>query len=183
MNSAFLSICEFINFMPKDKIVRIPVPFKPEEDEILKQVIAQLGPHNWIVIASKVPGRTVRQCVERWRQLNSSCEEEKEFTRSEDQLLLEKVKELGKKWNKIAMFFEKRSEASLKNRYKVIEKKQDDKKYQKKIVNIVKKDEVPLNLSETDPFDEIFNKIGLDYLCGKNVNDWWNQSSEFLPIF
>jgi hypothetical protein len=39
--------------------------WRPEEDDLLKQLVAE-GRKNWGQVASRIPGRTSKQCRERW---------------------------------------------------------------------------------------------------------------------
>ena len=36
------------------------------EDELLKRIVFRFGPKNWKLIASMIPGRTSRQCRDRY---------------------------------------------------------------------------------------------------------------------
>lgn len=42
------------------------VRWTPQEDAQLTQLVQQLGEGNWIRIATQMPGRSNRQCRERW---------------------------------------------------------------------------------------------------------------------
>ena len=39
--------------------------WRPEEDELLRQLVAE-GRKNWGQVATRIPGRTSKQCRERW---------------------------------------------------------------------------------------------------------------------
>lgn len=41
-------------------------PWKPEEDELINQLVAQHGARKWSVVAAALPGRIGKQCRERW---------------------------------------------------------------------------------------------------------------------
>ncbi|EAY22700.1 Myb-like DNA-binding domain containing protein [Trichomonas vaginalis G3] len=90
--------------------------FSSYEDELLKQAYAKLGPNDWNAIAEEVPGRTARQCRDRWKKYLSGVENGP-WTEEEDALLLEKYNELGPKWAQIAQFFKSRTDNNVKNRW------------------------------------------------------------------
>jgi len=41
-------------------------PWKPEEDELIQQLVQQHGAKKWSVIAAALPGRIGKQGRERW---------------------------------------------------------------------------------------------------------------------
>ena len=59
----------------------------------------------------------------------------KPFTEEEDQLIVQKVKELGTKWSQIAKFFENRSDINIRNRYRILSRNIDPSKSSKKKQN------------------------------------------------
>ena len=163
----------------KQRTVHHPAKFQPEEDERLKNIIADIGTHNWVTVASLMPGRNVKQCIERWKFLNARRNSAKEWTQEEDVLLQQKVQEIGKKWTKLLQFFPNRNENNLKNRYQYLMKQQA--KNATPTVQFVQV--YPQNENETEPepenpLDEVLSRIGLE----KFDFDWWNQSSEFFPL-
>ena len=97
--------------------------FCPAEDEMLRQLVREHGENAWELIASKMTGRNVRQVKERWMTYLSPALNNGPFTPEEDQLLLEKHRELGPKWVKIAKFFQGRTDTSIKNRFIVLKRK------------------------------------------------------------
>ena len=97
--------------------------FTHEDDELLKMLVAQFGENDWSTIAANMPGRNVRQCKERWMYYLNPHLNTTPWTREEDMLLLEKQREFGSKWVKIAMFFPHRTDAMVKNRFQVLNRK------------------------------------------------------------
>ena len=103
--------------------------FSPEEDEKLKALVLQYGTMNWEQIAANMSGRNARQCKDRYvNYLRSDIKHGVPFTSDEDTLLLDKVNELGPKWNIIAQYFNGRSANQIKNRYYTYLKKRPTKK-------------------------------------------------------
>lgn len=91
--------------------------FSPEEDIKLSRAIALQGPRKWDQIALSLPGRTGRQCRDRFHNYLNPSLTNGPWTREEDKLLEQKVYELGQHWNKIVRFFRGRSANNIKNRW------------------------------------------------------------------
>jgi hypothetical protein len=91
--------------------------FSPEEDELLRRIIAQHGASDWNLIAQHVQTRTARQCRDRWRNYVSPEVVNGNWTPEENQLLISKVNEIGPKWATIARSFPRRTDIGLKNHF------------------------------------------------------------------
>jgi hypothetical protein len=91
--------------------------FSPEEDDMLRTVVTQLGHSDWSVIARHLPNRTPRQCRDRWKHYISPEVVTGNWTEADDQLLMSKVQELGQKWSTITQLFPGRTDIGVKNRY------------------------------------------------------------------
>lgn len=91
--------------------------FLPQEDEMLRQLVDKYGPCAWEQIAREMPGRNVRQCRERWKHYLSGTASKEPWTEEEDQLLFEKMKEIGPKWTKLTQFFKGRTDIQIKARW------------------------------------------------------------------
>ena len=109
----------------KNKVSRAhpKVKFTVEEDEKLKEIVHKYGSSDWELISSKMPGRNVRQCKERWQNYLSPDVNNSPWTQEDDDLLIAKHAELGAKWVKIASFFVGRSDTSIKNRWMVLQRR------------------------------------------------------------
>lgn len=94
--------------------------FTEEEDRRLHVLVEKYGTSNWRQIAAEMNGRTNRQCRERWKYYLAFPTNQDMWSPEEDELLIAKVQEYGKKWSKIASFFVSRTDINLKNRYKKI---------------------------------------------------------------
>jgi hypothetical protein len=90
--------------------------FSPEEDAQLRDLVAQYR-SNWKTIAKNMPGRTARVCNERWTHYLNPTLNKDQWTPAEDQLLIEKIQELGPHWAQIAKFFNGRTYMHIKNRF------------------------------------------------------------------
>jgi hypothetical protein len=97
--------------------------FHPEEDKVLMQLVIKYGIERWETIARNIPGKSARQCRERWYGHVSPFALKQAWTREDDKLLIQKVNEFGKKWVKISSFFLNRTDISLKNRFNQLMRK------------------------------------------------------------
>ena len=91
-------------------------PWSASEDA---QVLDLINKHGecWTDIAKMIGSRTGKQVRDRYRNYLKSDINNAEFTRREDELLLELYEELGNKWRKIADMMAGRTECQIKNRY------------------------------------------------------------------
>lgn len=99
--------------------------FTPDEDQILLNLINQNGAHTWDLIAKYMPGRSGRQCRDRYKNYLMEDLENGPWTFEEDELLIKKYQELGSRWSLIAKYFKGRSTNNLKNRWYTYHKKKD----------------------------------------------------------
>jgi hypothetical protein len=93
------------------------------EDDILYGGVAKSGPHNWACIAAELPGRSAKQCRERWhnhmnsglKKVNifiyhlflSTCFTSESFicqghwSQDEDKVIIQFQENLGNQWSKV----------------------------------------------------------------------------------
>ena len=119
-----------INAQPKEgkKITRRK--FTHEEDEILKFLVRTYGASDWQTIATRLIGRTARQCRERWKHYINPDVVTGNWTEEENKLLMEKYKEHGSQWAVIVKSFPGRTDIGVKNHYiSLITKKNREKLY------------------------------------------------------
>lgn len=91
--------------------------FSQEEDIRLNKLIKAFGPKKWNTIALSMPGRTGRQCRDRFANYLNPSLTNGPWTVEDDILLQQKVCEVGLHWNIIAKFFKGRSSNNIKNRW------------------------------------------------------------------
>lgn len=91
--------------------------FSPEEDEKLRLLVEKQGPKKWDQIAKEMPGRTGRQCRDRYKNYLVPGFFNGQWSEEEDKLLLEMYLQYGSQWSKLSKFFKNRSANSLKNRW------------------------------------------------------------------
>ena len=98
--------------------------FTEEEDMKLKALVEQYGEKDWQLISQYMPGRTSRQCRERYTSYLMPNLVVRPWTQEEDNLLILKLQEIGPKWTQMVPFFKGRSNSHIKNRwYKHLKKK------------------------------------------------------------
>ncbi|KAK8870710.1 hypothetical protein M9Y10_008597 [Tritrichomonas musculus] len=107
----------------KESVVSKPskrMPFKPEEDQKLRELVEKYGDSNWNLISSFMPNRSVRQCRERWNNNLSSNILKDKWSPKEDELLKQKYYEFGPKWKLLEKFFPGRTSYNIRNRWACI---------------------------------------------------------------
>ncbi|KAI5495143.1 RNA polymerase II transcription regulator recruiting protein [Trichomonas vaginalis G3] len=97
--------------------------FTLEDDNKLIDIIQHIGTSSWDEIAKRMGNRNKRQCKERWENYLSPEINSEPFTEQEDNLLLAKVKEIGTKWVALKKYFNKRTDAALKYRWQLLDRK------------------------------------------------------------
>jgi hypothetical protein len=98
------------------------ISFTPDEDDRLRELVSKYGTEDWAKIASKMPKRETRQCRERWLNYLAPSVIRAPWTAEEDAMLIQKVNELGRKWQQIAHFFKGRTDINVKNRWNHLRK-------------------------------------------------------------
>jgi hypothetical protein len=101
----------------------VSVPFRkskwtPDEDALLRQNVTLHGLSNWTVVAQNVPGRSGKQCRERWLHQLCPALNKCDWTEHEDALLVEQQRICGNVWSQIAQFLPGRSPNCVKNRWR-----------------------------------------------------------------
>jgi hypothetical protein len=91
--------------------------FTADEDAVITRGMQSDPPDSWHHIAKRLPGHTVRQCRERWLNYLSPDIRSEPWSPEEDQLLVEKIRQMGRTWTAMRAFFNGRSAADIKNRW------------------------------------------------------------------
>jgi hypothetical protein len=86
----------------------------------LRALVSAHGEGDWYAIAAGIPGRTPRQCRDRWTNCLSPTLNHDAWTPEEDRLLAEMHRELGPQWVRIARCFKNRTDGMVKNRFRLL---------------------------------------------------------------
>ena len=89
-----------------------------KEDEYLLHTVKNMGiPVKWSVVAQVLPGRTNKQCRERYvNHLNPKLKNDK-WTPREDAAIFHLHKSIGPKWASMSKLIPGRTDNGIKNRY------------------------------------------------------------------
>lgn len=106
------------------------MPWTTREEEKLRDIIARHGAKRWNAIATMMnesgacdEPKTAKQCRRRYTGHLTNEIKEHEWTREEDDALLEAHERLGNKWTEIARIVGGRTDNGAKNRYKALVQK------------------------------------------------------------
>jgi hypothetical protein len=105
-------------------LVPLPAPpvarrqkFTPHEDALLRSLVAEFDPPNWQVVARSIPGRTARQCRERYRTYLCQEHVPRSWTAMEDDVIERAIAMMGQRWAVIAKLLPGRRCIDVKNRW------------------------------------------------------------------
>lgn len=91
--------------------------WSPHEDELLRRLVAA-EQKNWGEVAAQIPGRTSKQCRERWHNHLDPNIVRGAYSPEEDRIILEAQARLGNRWSVIAAMLPGRTEDAVKIRWK-----------------------------------------------------------------
>merc|ERR1719261_834631 len=92
-------------------------PWRKEEDSILARQVEEVGTERWAQIATFIPGRSGKQCRERWRNHLDPTLRKDSWSEQDDSDLMEAQRCLGNKWSEIGKLLGGRAENAVKNRF------------------------------------------------------------------
>lgn len=105
----------------KESIPIIKGAWNAEEDELMKQAVAKYKT-DWKKVSECIPGRTSKQCRDRYKLKLDPTINHGPWTPEEDEILISLQKQLGNQWTKIAKQMPGRTENSVKSRFASLER-------------------------------------------------------------
>ena len=158
------------------------VKFSKEEDEIVKEFYIVNKGINWSQFSEKLPGRTERQCKERFSNYLDPSLTNSEWKLEEDLNLYNQVTTIGMKWALLCTYFPGRSANNIKNRWyrHIIKKLSFFENYNQNTKNKI--DEPKKQLNSQNQSENLINKIfALD--PPDSFMYWHDNQSQFLLDF
>jgi hypothetical protein len=92
--------------------------FSASEDDTLLQLVAKHGAYNWQQIARHLPGKTGRQCRDRFANYLVPTLSHEPWSTAEDFVLTQEFRQIGPRWAQIAACLPGRSSNAVKNRWR-----------------------------------------------------------------
>jgi hypothetical protein len=135
--------------------------FTPAEDDQLIQAVFDLGIDDWTTVSTRLVGRNVRQCRERWMNYLSPDVKNDSWTPEEDELLISKHSEIGACWKQIANSFPFRTDINIKNRWHQIQRRQRQRTAERELSNllIVREEEAKQENQGNQKVGDIFERL------------------------
>lgn len=186
--------------------------FSVAEDALVINLVAMYGTSSWNTFISYFPGRTEKQLRDRYYNYLQPGISNGPWTRSDDELLIQKVCECGTKWKVISKFFPQRTHNNIKNRWYVhlklkhTSRIENERQRQKEIIDIQKTyhDDKPVYLNQRQTLEQSCPMLirqqdrtngnkgkteqnVVDIVCSEFVNDFSEKLNDELlwdgPIF
>jgi hypothetical protein len=161
--------------------------FTPDEDAKLMVLTSEACQTDWYAVAAQLPGRSARQCKDRWHKYLSPDIKRGAWTAAEDAVLRERYDEFGTKWARIAAFLPNRTDYMAKNRFAQLRRR--EQKSERKLAKRVPFEMAALLAVQSEPdsgtapqatatfeFDPFAEFSGLYDGCGTGLrfgDDFW----------
>jgi hypothetical protein len=143
--------------------------FSADDDAKLRSLVQKHGYNQWALVAKEMEKFTPRQVRERWKHYLSSSYQDIEWTKQEDEALLQKVREIGLRWTRVTLYFPGRSDIQVKSRYFYIKERSERE---------IRNEKSSQFLFEVDDDVGIFGSFSDLFHCDANC-----ERNRFLAIF
>lgn len=153
-----------------------PKSWSKEEDAILLNLVKQMrAPMKWSIVAQSLPGRTGKQCRERYVNHLNPRLKSSEWTPVEDATIFRLYDTTGSQWAKMAKMIPGRTDNGIKNRFHNLRRQ------------LEREDEQRLRLSKPEDYPgEIYlSKINKDiprHLLGKSADLWASTTPGTMAV-
>ena len=92
-------------------------PWSQQEDAQLARIVARYGTADWCVVSSSMPGRSDRQCRDRYLNHVDASVNKAPWTDEEDAIIVGAHACLGNRWSSIVPLLQGRTANAIKNRF------------------------------------------------------------------
>ncbi|KAK8842515.1 hypothetical protein M9Y10_026107 [Tritrichomonas musculus] len=178
----------------RDKNKRVRKHFTEKEDQTIKHFVQIIGSKKWSFIANFVPGRTAKQCRDRYMNNLKPELVKVEWSKRDDDLLIDLYSKHGPKWSLFCKYFNNRNQVSIKNRLIFLQKNRFSfqEKNKEDIERLEKPQENETNDDEEKYHSKIMNdniKIKSDPKTNRNnktmteIKDNIDDTNEFDQFF
>ena len=108
-------------------------PWTIQEDKMLLDAMRTFSGHIcWEELSKMIPGRTAKQCRERWQFRLHPDVSKSPFEQWEDDLIIRERSKVGNHWTHIAMMLPGRTSCSVKNRWYTVLRHRKNNKIQRR---------------------------------------------------
>jgi hypothetical protein len=157
--------------------------FQATEDAQLSALVAQFGTHSWQIVASRMPGRSARQCRDRWKEHLSDSNSSLPWTPEEDAHLIERIGTLGPLWTRLASSFANRTPQAVKRRWAYLFTHRRDELRRSAVQKDSHRRSQRLPSAELRVESVLDDDPSLDWIQSSRLWDEWFRSERFYDKF